>query len=1523
MNKILSRIFSVALATALTVPAALAAGPQQARRASAGKPGLGIDRLSTVNSASSQKALSTKILDSKGVNLVTTKAAGLKLKNAVPTAAKHTSVAKVSPSKKAPVKVQKIAGEMPNLIGSVIYSESNDIITGLYTLPQAEGEQFGLLAGGAQATNGGVLVDNIYYATNYFTFDLLGLIFIYVDGYNIQTGENVASFSPDTFDAILKGVAVDPTSNLIYSVGYKPDGSGYQLATIEYGESSVTTNYIADFNYNTNCIAFDSNGQMYGILYNVQDDAVSASFLCKINKTNGEFEIVGETGQLPQYASGGTIDTKTNRMYWAVCTDDSGYLTEVDLNTGVATPFYIFPDAEEVVGIQIPHLAEEGAPAEATDLKADFPNGTLTGHLTFKAPATLYDGTEASGELTYNVTVAGQTLTGATSYGADVDVEITLDAPEECQFVVTTTNAAGTSPKAYLKAFIGNGIPATPKPELVWADNELVLTWDAVTSSVDGGYIDVEAVTYTVRDSEGEIVAENIAATSWSTPQEEPTKLTTFTYTVTASCNGISSVAGTSNTIVLGSANPPYSNNFDTAADCADFTVIDANGDGKTWTFTDGAMRVAYNSSLDMDDWLISVPLKLEAGKVYNVSVDLRTESSSWEERFEICWGSDATAEALNNVIVKATSIADTEYKTYGGTIIPEEDGIYYIGIHGISDADKYNLFVDNFAVSAGVFTTAPAAGVLNVTAGAMGANSATLEFTAPDKTIGGDALESITSVEISRNGEVIDTKTDVAPGATFTYTDAVEASALYNYSVTAYNESGAGEAANATVFVGTAAPTEVSDVTVACSGNKFTVEWTAPTNDIMGNALAPEQLTYTVIVSNGSGTQTLATGITDTSIEYTYEGTSQVFLQFGVLAETKGGTAEYYTNSNSYAAGPAYAGFDCSFPNASFGDYIFYSITDGGAWFRCSDDGINNSTAFTDIQSCDGDNGYIAMKADYVQQGATLVTGSISLADIETPGLTFYTYAINNDDSNEINIEVSPTNENDWKTVKSLVVSDLGAEGWYKVIVPLTEYAGKEIQIGFSAVTMKYQYTMFDVLKVGSILSDDLVAKSITAPANVAAGNDYNVTVTIVNEGTKAAEGYTVELYADGNLVESKTGPAVDAQASATVEFAQSFSPLATEPVEYMAKVVYAADLNGDNNVTPIITVSPIVSKLPVATDLKGDATAEGNVISWNEPDLTAGVGAPVTDDFEDADSFTESYKDWIFVDVDKSGVGGFQGLEIPGIENNTLHSWFVFDASGEEFNSTFAGATGDKYLACLFRADDGTVDDWAISPALDGSAQTISFKAKSYSTDYPDAFEIWYSTGSTDVNDFVKLSDKQVVNTQEWTSYEYNLPEGAKRFALRSCATGSFMLMVDDVTYIPAGSKVELTLVGYDIYRDGVKLNTEVVAETTYTDANAEAGVAYTYNVVVIYTTGASAPSEGLTLTTSALDSLFAGINITAGNGEVVITGAEGLAMQVVAVDGKVIFSGVAEEKTSVAATTGVYVVKAGDKVAKVAVR
>ena len=88
------------------------------------------------------------------------------------------------------------------------------------------------------------------------------------------------------------------------------------------------------------------------------------------------------------------------------------------------------------------------------------------------------------------------------------------------------------------------------------------------------------------------------------------------------------------------------------------------------------------------------------------------------------------------------------------------------------------------------------------------------------------------------------------------------------------------------------------------------------------------------------------------------------------------------------------------------------------------------------------------------------------------------------------------------------------------------------------------------------------------------------------------------------------------------------------------------------------------------------------------------------------------------------------------------------------------------------MFRADDGAVDDWAISPKLSGKAQTISFYAKSYSNLYRENVEVLYSTTGTDTDDFKSVDVFQSI-PQEWTEYRFDVPEGAKYFApkRRSC--------------------------------------------------------------------------------------------------------------------------------------------------------
>ena len=442
--------------------------------------------------------------------------------------------------------------------------------------------------------------------------------------------------------------------------------------------------------------------------------------------------------------------------------------------------------------------------------------------------------------------------------------------------------------------------------------------------------------------------------------------------------------------------------------------------------------------------------------------------------------------------------------------------------------------------------------------------------------------------------------------------------------------------------------------------------------------------------------------------------------------------------------------------------------------------------------------------------------------------------------------------------------------------------------------------------------------------PGKVKAGEKFNVDVTVGNVGTADASAITVELYADDKLAETKTLDALESGKNAVVSFECDMHVLAEEAVAYHAVVKNAADENDNNNTTKTIEVAPVVSRLPAVTDLKGENGTEGVKLTWSEPDLSS-VAEEKTVDFEDAEAWAHEYAGWTFVDADGKPVGGFQNTEIPGIEAGvTLTSFFVFEQDGATFNQTFAAHSGNKFLASLFNydPDGGMVDDWAISPALDGSAQTVSFWAKSYDSNYPESFDILYSTGSLDTKDFVKV--KEVKNApKEWTEYTFDVPEGAKHFAIRNHDTDAFMLMLDDFTFAAAGSSAKLSIVGYDVYRDGEKITAEPTGETKFVDADAAAGE-HTYVVVTVYETGMSKGSNAVNVTATGIDdALAAGITVTGENGHIVVAGAEGKLLSIAAIDGRLVYNATASAKVSVSVATGVYVVKAGDTIVKVAVK
>lgn len=1529
MKKILSLVSSAALAVAVALPSPAAA--QTMKKLSGAR-----------NGRSVQQTAHAPKPSAKGFHVAKVRT----LNSATPSLHRAMQAVNLRTGAKS-LKAAAAEGMLPNLQGSVVFNESftqQSAPVGLYKIVQGGTE---LIFEGPSASHGGVAVDGVYYATEYTDYGFFA--WTTITAYDLETQEELGSIDGEVDNIAVGGVTVDPTTGDVYAITYNAEGSALQLAKMSYSPTAVTTTAIAPLDGNWNSIVCDAAGQLYGISYTGEGTGesftVTGSFLNKIDKATGAVTLVGETGQLPRYLSSAAIDHKTGRMFWNVCAaDESGVICEVNLATGAATKLFDLEYNDEIMGMFVAEADAEGnAPATVTDLQAVFADGSLSGNISFTAPATLFDGTPGTGALTYTVLANGESVaTGSTTFGAAVDVPLTVTEPGEYTFTVTVANDKGTSPKAKTTLFIGHGTPAATTVTLAYEDGKMKLSWTPVTTTVDGGYINPEAVTYKVTRFPGEVVvAEAATATSFEESIAEPEEITQFYYTVEADAEGMLSAVAKSNTVTLGSVVPPYSNNFDESNALAGWTILDENNDGKVWNIYNNMARMTYNSNKDMDDWMITPPLKLEGGKAYEVKFKASANGDTFPERLEVKWGSDASAAGMTGTILAPTMLTSKTLQEFSEFIIPEADGVYYIGFHGISDADQYYLYVDDFSISAGMATTAPGAVTdFIATPDYMGAHKATVSFVTPTIDFAGAALSEITKAELSRDGSVIKTWNNPATGAALSYDDAPEAGGDVTYTVVCYNNSGAGKPASINAFIGVnapAAPTGVHVTETAIPG-QLLVTWDPVTTDKEGNAINPNLVTYTVAtyenrnwtpVEGGSDLHT-----TSFKFQAVPEG-EQDFVQVAVFCATEGGDNAAASEEGMIAVGTPFKGLEESFADGTL-SYPFGTGFDGntnGAWSIYTDADIQG------IQAQDGDNGYAAMAGRYLDDTAGLFTGKITLEGMTNPGISLYTYNIFAEDGaaadvNEIQFYVLPLGETEWVALgEPVVVNTLGdEEGWVLLTKSLADYAGKTLQVRIQATVKHFAYTMIDNLKIGNLLAQDLVARDIKAPATVVAGSDYKVAVTVGNAGMQAATEFSVELYADGELADTKTVDALASGKNATVEFDCTMSAVADKPVDYYAVVKYTADEDAENNTTENISVAPKLSNLPKVTDLKGEDTPEGVKLTWSEPDLSNAPAEPVLVDFEDGTSWAMEYEGWTFVDGDQSPAGGFQNLTIPGVTHGeTLTSFVVFDAAGEEFNVTFDAHSGTKYLAAFYRADDGLSDEWLISPALDGNAQTITFWARSYSAEYAEKIEMLYSTGSTDTKDFVKVSTVDPVpcdadpSTHKalWKEFTFDVPAGAKHFAIHSCASGSFMLELDDFSFVPAGVTADLTLVGYDVYRDGVKINAEPVGETEYVDTEATDGD-HSYVVITVYDRGTSAPSNAVTVAATGInDVLAAGISIHAAKGTITVAGAEGQHLTVAAIDGKVVYSATAAARTTVNVAAGVYVVKAGNKIVKVAVK
>lgn len=1293
------------------------------------------------------------------------------------------------------------------------------------------------------------------------------------------------------------------------------DNPKFEFGRFDPETSNHTT--IAPLPKNWSACAFGADGYVYAI--------DMGGSLQKVDTQTGELTTIGYTGCNPSFTTDAVIDIKSGRMFWsAALASGYGKLFEIDLTTGKATQLVNFTYGEHIVGLNIMHQAWGAAPAAVGNLTSNFTNDSLSGTVSFTAPALTYDGNSLSGNLEYTLNVDGERhTTGLCQAGADVSVPLSFTEAGSHVISVSVSNENGSGPREIIRPYIGKDTPVAPEVHIAYENGNFNVSWNAVTETVNGGYMDPSKVTYKVtRMPDNVVVAEATKATSLVDPVAEPSTYVSYSYEVVASWEGVESGVGTSNTVGIGAAVPPYRNEFAKQSSLEDFTIIDANKDGKTWGWYYTYVRIEYSYS-KMDDWLISPALKLEAGKSYFISIDAKCHNEENPERLEIKVGKQPTAEATVETVVGPTEITQSyPYVTVGDYFTCTETGTYYVGIHGISDARAFYLNIDNFNVGAGVGSESPA-GVedFKVVSDPTGAFNAIITGKAPSKTESGNNLSSLSRIDILRNGSVIKSIAPIQPGQEFSYTDPVGIKGKYTYSAIAYNESGASREESIEATVGYSVPARVDNVTLTESApGQVTISWTAPTTDADGTPLGDSKLTYK-IVNALSSSEVYAENVEGTTYTYTVTGDAQKFFAAGVYACNFAGESEI-RYSDMMAAGSAYqAPYTESFANGKASSILGTRRISGqdATW------GIRTDESVEGVTASDGDNGFLTCKFQFAEDVSMIFSGKIDLSAASHPffSVDFYNHhdsEFAQEDSNYLELMVSEANSNDWKVLAAGTFTELAGNNytqWVTTSADLAKYKGKEIQIGLRVSCYMYALALFDNIRVGELAAGDLAVASLTAPKVVKANEEFEIKANILNKGYQTAENYTVEFYRGNTLVNTVNGEAIEPNGSKEISCRQTLG-LGDEDASatYRCKVVYAQDANtADNEKTVSVTRS--ASSKPAPRDLSASVDGNGVNLSWTAPN----TDGPVTDSFDNEQSWAyENVGDWTFVDADEGPIGGFEGIELPDNPAYSNRAFFVFDNTSDIFNYTYDMHSGNKCLVSMFLFSGAACDDWAISPELDGSAQTVSFWARSYDSSYPEHIEMLYSTGGKEISEFVKVDENTALDG-EWTEFTFDVPAGAKYFAIRSRATDAFMLMIDDVTYIPANAAPA----GYNVYRDGVKLNEAPVTDTKFVDRNVDAKSAYRYVVTAVYSNNyESGASNEVLVDMTGIESVYDNISIEALRGMIRISGAEGLNASIADIKGISFFNGVVEENNfEIRLAPGIYIVRVEGKTEKIQVK
>lgn len=1305
-------------------------------------------------------------------------------------------------------------------------------------------------------------------------------------------------------------MAYNEADGNVYAIAYPfmPGQWDKDLITIDTDEF-VRKETIGQIN-NSMTALFFYNGTLYGL----EEEGA----LYSIDITDGTCTFVAETDIDLGYGGSAVVDPASNAVFVAANGWDIG-LYELDMNDYTAEFIQEFDEDVVLYGMHILAQAPTGVPAQGGDLAFDFPQGALSGSISATAPAITTDGKAITGSLSYSIECNGsEVLTGTVQPGAAFCAAYTVASPALYDFAVSYTSEAGTSVPAHTAVWLG---PDAPKPVsnlvLTRENGNNILSWTAPDGAAHAGWLDVEAITYNITRYPDNVNFSGITATSFTDAVPEPSEPEFYSYKVVAVAGEMESDAVVSNSVVAGVV---FYNSFDTADDFANMKAegLVSGGSNWEWYFWRQCASVGYNETSYVEAWLFSPELALEQAVNYRLSFKVWGSNEDYNELISAyIVDTNSAREALAKpALIEKHSVrweSDNKQTLTVDYVVPASD-TYYIALRACSAPDLGTIYVDDIMLAKAPSASVPMAPAISASLSAD--FEVNVSLTAPSQAADGSNLESLAALTLNRDGVAVKTFDNPAPGAVLSFTETLPGEGSYVYSATASNGNGRSEAAQAVVNVEKIgvpnAPVALTAIETDTPGVVL-LSWQAPATDVKGHILDKSKLMYAIYDADSK--ELVAENIIGTSASIVAAAPGdQAFVSYRVAAFTEAGRGAYSAASPLAVVGTqASLPFRESFAGAEFSQLWRFEAGD----YSYSEWLLVAASTSPQAYPQDADGGMLAFLGDGLGETADLTSGRIALGSGTNPKLSFWYFAQNSKAGKDV-LEVQAAAEDGvFKTLTSFSMRDDMLDGWQKKTVDLAAYAGKTVQLRLRGTSfMTENFMLLDNFEITNI-SHDLEISGIIAPASVGVGGELKIEALVTNNGVVAANEYSIDLYRDGTKIQGQRGAAIQPGEQKNFVFTLTTDASWAAAADYHVAIAFDADEVPANNTSELKNVAILANTYPTVGAVAAvytDDNCNAVKVSWTEPDFDDN-GDAFTENFEAFTPFEINPSGrWTFVDGD--GCETFGSQLFPFTNMGKPMAFITLDA--DRFNATYAAKSGHKYMAS-FGAVSGSSNDWMISPELNGEAQTVSFFARSYSDTYGlERFEFLTSDTGIDTGAF-KLVSQQTQVPVAWTRYSFEIPAGTKYFAIRCTSNQAFAFFVDDITFIPRENLAkDFEIKGYNVFRDGVKLNASLIEENEFVDSDSPSAQSV-YRVSVVYDRGESPMSEGVSPVRSGLDEIGAGITVSTKENTIVISAASPVEVHIFNAAGMEIHAAVVCGTERLTLAPGVYIVQTVGRVHK----